>query len=133
MAVHDVEVDPVGTGRVDAPDGVGEVAQVRVQDARRDPGAADGGAGHSPTPLGTGSWLRSPRRAAALATTRRSRRRATAGAAGSPARSAASWPQAAPTSWPRLRRIVVWIPAARRVAAMPSMTGIALAVQGVWA
>ena len=37
----------------------------------------------------------------------RSRRRATAGAGGSPARSAASWPQAAPTSWPRLRRMVV--------------------------
>ena len=63
----------------------------------------------------------------------RSRRRATAGAGGSPARSAASCPQAAPTSWPRLRRMVVPIPASRRVAAKRSMTGIGLAVQGVWA
>ena len=53
--------------------------------------------------------------------------------AGSPARSAASWPQAAPISWPRLRRIVVPMPAARSVAAKRSMTGIGLAVHGVWA
>ena len=48
-------------------------------------------------------------------------------------RSAASWPQAAPTSWPRLRRMVVSMPAARKVVAKRSMTGIGLAVHGVWA
>ena len=60
-----------------------------VEDARGDPGATVGH-GYSPTPAGTGSWLRSPRRAAALAASRRSRRRATVGAGGSPACSAAS-------------------------------------------
>ena len=69
---------------------------------------------YSPTPTGDGSWLRSPWRAAALSATRRARRRATAGAGGSPARSAASCPHAAPTSWPRFRRIVVSMPAARK-------------------
>ena len=66
-------------------------------------------------PAGAGSSARLPRSARALCSTSRSRRRATAIAGGSPARSAASWPHAAPISCPRLRRIVVVIPAARRV------------------
>ena len=78
VAVHHVEVDAVGAGLLDASDGVGEVREVRVEDARRDPGPAVGH-GYSPTPAGTGSWLRSPRSAAALSASRRSRRRATVG------------------------------------------------------
>ena len=54
VGVHDVEVDPVGPGRLDPPDGVGEVGQVGVEDARRDPRPA-AGHGYSPTPAGTGS------------------------------------------------------------------------------
>ena len=87
-----------------------------------------------PVPAGAGSALRSPRRAAALAVSSRSRRRATTRVGGSPACSAASWPQAAPISWPRFRRIETGIAgapgSARRSA---SMTGIGLAVQGVCA
>ena len=44
---------------LDATDGVGQVRQVGVEDARRDPGPTVGH-GQSPTPAGTGSWLRSP-------------------------------------------------------------------------
>ena len=51
----------------------------------------------------------------------------------SPARSAASCPQAAPISWPRLRRIVTGMPTASRRAANRSIAGIGLAVHGVWA
>ena len=116
VGVHDVKVDAVRPGCLDAADGVGQVGKVRVEDARRDSGPTVGH-GQSPTPAGTGSWLRSPRSAAALSATRRARRRATTGGGGSPARSAASWPHAAPTSCPRLRRMVVSIPAARRVVA----------------
>ena len=54
VGVHDVEVDPVGAGRLDAADGVGEVGQVGVEDARRDPRPAVRH-GQSPTPAGTGS------------------------------------------------------------------------------
>ena len=51
MGVHDIEVDPVGAGRLSPPDRVGQVGQVGVEDARRDPGPT---AGHrySPTPAG---------------------------------------------------------------------------------
>ena len=59
VAVHDVEVDPVGTGRLDPPDGVGKVREVRVEDARRDAGPTVGHATPPPRPV-TGSWLRSP-------------------------------------------------------------------------
>ena len=97
VAVHDVEVDAVGAGFLDTADGIGEVGEVGIEDAGGDSCPAGLGA-HSPTPAGTGSWLRSPRRAAALSATSRARRLATAGAGGSPARSAASCPQAAPTS-----------------------------------
>ncbi len=104
---------------LDAPDGVGQVRRGR----RR-------GCSRRPAPDPCPRLLHRPRRGdsavnaagrlvAALAAQRgcalarrvSSRRRATAGAGGSPARSAASWPQAAPISWPRLRRIVVAIPA----------------------
>ena len=54
VAVHDVEMDAVGTGLLDAADRVGEVREVGVEDARRDTGTAGLGA-HSPTPAGTGS------------------------------------------------------------------------------
>ena len=63
----------------------------------------------------------------------RSRRRATAAGGGSPARSAASWPHAAPISWPRLRRIVVCDAGVseRRREALDHVVG--LADHGVWA
>ena len=51
MAVHDVEVDAVRPGRLDAADGVGQVRQVGVEDARRDPGPPVRH-GQSPTPAG---------------------------------------------------------------------------------
>ena len=54
VGVHDVEVDPVGAGRLDAPDGVGQVGQVGIEDARRDP-RPPAGHGYSPTPTGAGS------------------------------------------------------------------------------
>src|SRR6185369_9522654 len=126
VAVHHVEVDPVGPFALCSGDRMGEVAEIGVEDARRDAGARrrgrlrearDGAPLHASTPAGTGSSLRWPRRARALAVSSRRRRRATAGAAGAPARSAASWPQAAPISTPRLRRIVTGIPAAFRRAA----------------
>ena len=116
VAVHDVDVEPVGALRLAAADRVGHVRVVGVEDAHRHPGPAAGHAQPS-TPAGAGSWLRSPRRAWALSSTRRARRRATAAGAGSPARSAASWPQAAPISWPRFRRIVAVTPASARIAA----------------
>ena len=47
-------------------------------------------------------------------------------------RSAASCPQAAPTSWPRLRRIVTAIPSSRSRAAIRSIRAMGLATQ-VWA
>ena len=42
VGVHDVEVDPVGAGRLDASDGMREVGQVGVEDARGDPRPAVG-------------------------------------------------------------------------------------------
>ena len=108
--------------------------EVGVEDAGRDPRPAR-------RPRLTPPPRPGPARGCARRAGRpRSRRRAArdAGrrpaAGGSPARSAASWPQAAPISWPRLRRIVV-VDAGRRasVAAKRSMTGIGLAVHGVWA
>jgi hypothetical protein len=36
MAVHDVHVDPVGTGLVDGADLVAELGEIRRQDGRRD-------------------------------------------------------------------------------------------------
>src|SRR3954451_20122177 len=52
----------------------------------------------------------------------RGRRVAPPARGGSPARPALSWPHAAPMSWPRLRRIVVEIPLARRRDANRSIT-----------
>ena len=54
VGVHDVEVDPVGARLLDAMDGVLEVRQVRIEDARGDPRATVGH-GYSPTPTGDGS------------------------------------------------------------------------------
>ena len=88
VAVHDVEMDPVGAGLLASPDGGAQVREIGVEDARRD--ASSTRSHYSPTPAGTGSGLRSPRSALALSATIRSRRRATTGRAGSPACSAAS-------------------------------------------
>ena len=87
--------------------------------------------GYAPAPAGRrirGCARREAPRA--LSATRRSRRRATAGAGGSPARSAASWPQAAPISWPRLRRTVAPIAGLASVAAKRLDALIGLAVPG---
>ena len=86
VAVHDVEVDPVGAGLLDPPDGVGEVREVGVEDARRDAGPPAGHGAQSPTPAGD-------RLVAALAAgeRRRSRRRA-ARAGGRPRAPAARRP-----------------------------------------
>ena len=65
MGVHDVEMDPVGPGATDAPDGVGEVAPGRHRGCWRRP-ARGRLPSLVPTPAGTGSSLRSPRSAAAL-------------------------------------------------------------------
>jgi hypothetical protein len=54
MSVHDVEMDAIGPGRLDAAYGVREVREVGVEDAGRDPGSSVGH-GQSPTPTGTGS------------------------------------------------------------------------------
>ncbi len=76
VAVHHVEVDPVRPGRIRPPDRVAQRGQVAIEDARRDQDAG-GAAGRcrrahgSPTPAGTGSALRSPRRAVALWATSR--------------------------------------------------------------
>src|SRR5204862_4413227 len=121
VAVHDVEVDPIHTGVRRTPDRVGEAAEVGVEDARRDLDAWNWTPGHDAVPAGTPSALRSPRSAAALSRSMRERRRATAWAGGSPARSAASWPQAAPMSWPRFLRTVVAMPACRSTAANRSI------------
>src|SRR6185295_11970828 len=141
VAVHHIEMDAIGALPLGAGHGVGEVPEVGVEDAGGDAGARRRRrlgerrdlALHPSTPAGTGSSLRWPWRARALAVSRSCRRRATAGAAGAPARSAASWPQAAPISTPRLRRIVIGMPAALSRAANCSMTGIGLARHGVWA
>ena len=72
VAVHDVEVDPVGALPLGAPHGVAEVAEVGVEDARGDAGSTGRAIGgvrlSSPPrrPAGTGSSLRSPRSARAL-------------------------------------------------------------------
>jgi hypothetical protein len=39
VGIHDVEMEPVGARGDDPADGVGEVAEVGVEDARRDAGA----------------------------------------------------------------------------------------------
>ena len=133
VAVHDVEVDPVGARLLDAADGVARGSRGR----RR-------GCWPRPWPVPSPSLLPRPDRGrlvAALAAERlraghdraaRGAGRRPAPAARRPARPPAGRTRR-PTSWPRLRRMVVPIPASRSVAAKRSMTGIGLAVQGVWA
>ena len=69
VAVHDVEVDAVGAGLLDAPDGVAEVATGRRRGCSRRSRARPVGPSRlrpRTADRRTGSWLRSPRRAAAL-------------------------------------------------------------------
>ena len=54
VGVHHVEVDPVRSGRLGPPDRIGEVGQVRVEDARGHPRPATRHR-YSPTPAGAGS------------------------------------------------------------------------------
>ena len=54
VGVHDVEVDPVAARPLDPADGVRQVGQVGIEDARGDP-RPTAGHGYSPTPTGDGS------------------------------------------------------------------------------
>ena len=102
--------------------GVREVPEVGVEDARGDarpPGATPASGVSLVIPRRRARPAPAPRCARHAGRRRWPARAARAGArrrapVGSPARSAASWPHAAPTSWPRLRRIVVPIPASRQ-------------------
>ena len=141
VAVHHVEVDPVGAFALGAADRVGEVPEVGVEDARGDARPRSRRlvvrrrrlAPHRVDPGGHGLLAAVAVQRPALAASRRCAPPRDRGRGGAPARSAASWPHAAPISWPRLRRIVTGMPAALRTSAKCSMTGIGLARQGVWA
>ena len=118
VAVHDVDVDAVGALLLRPTDAVGHVRVVGVEDADGDRGRGRRPSLTPPPRPATGSCAALAAEGVGALVDRAGRgagRRPPAAAR--PARSAASWPHAAPISWPRLRRIVVWIAGLASVAA----------------
>ena len=132
VGVHDVEVDPIGAARARPAGRRGPGSTGRHRGCSPRPGARPPAVGSLPRRPAGDRLVDCARRAGRAALSaieprappgdRRGRRLA------GPLRGELA--AAAPTSWPRLRRMVVWMPAARSVAANASMTGIGLALHG---